>query len=87
MDLAALTAGSWSEHDRGEITDAYWAEVESHGPVAWSSRDKFLVDLDCCRIQTAVQWLGWFGRQQAWAGHTRDWLGEAMRLTEQLGRG
>jgi hypothetical protein len=85
MDLAALTAGNWTEQERAEIAEGYWAAVESPRPAVWSSREAFLADLSCCRIQIAVQWLGWFGRRRAPTGHARDWLGEAIRLTKQLG--
>jgi hypothetical protein len=84
-DLAALTAGNWTEQERAEIAEGYWAVVESHRPAVWSSREAFLADLCCCRIQIAVQWLGWFGRRRAPIGHARDWLGEAIRFTKQLG--
>jgi aminoglycoside phosphotransferase (APT) family kinase protein len=85
MDLAALTSGNWVDAERAVIAEGYWAAVQAHGVATWRNREDFLADLSCCHIQIAVQWLGWFGRRRAQAGHAQDWLGEALRLTRQLG--
>ena len=40
--------------------------------------------LDCCRLQTALQWLGWAPDWSPPPEHTHDWLGEALNLAEQI---
>ncbi len=83
LDLAALTAGSWTDAQREEIVDAY---REAAAEVAWTpSREAFDQALDCCRLHIAVQWLGWSANWSPPAAHRRDWLGEAQRIAERLG--
>ena len=84
IDLAALTSGSWSEEERSAIAAAYYATLEPHG-TPWARREDFMTDLNCCRIQVALQWLGWFGRRRAPSEHTQDWLADALRVARQIG--
>lgn len=84
MDLAALTAGRWSDAQRFAMAEAYRDELAEQG-VPWPDRNRFLEALTCCRIQIAVQWLGWFGTRAAPPEHSHDWLQEAISLTRQLG--
>jgi hypothetical protein len=84
MDLAALVAGAWTGARRARIVESYWTALESHSRAAWPHREAFLADLVCCRVQIAVQWLGWFGRRRAHADHAYDWLAEAMRLAARV---
>ena len=84
MDLAALTAGSWSEEDRGAIAAAYYAALPPRAR-PWARQEDFMADLACCRIQVAVQWLGWFGRRRPPAEHAQDWLGDALQAARQMG--
>ena len=81
IDIAALTAGDWSAEDRTAIAMAYYDSLPQ--PYR-TSRDQFIADLTCCRIQLAIQWLGWFGRRLPPAEHTQDWLGEAIDAARQL---
>lgn len=83
LDLAALAAGHWSEEARTAIAMAYYGALQEGGRAAMSW-EAFLEDLAYCRLQIAVHWLGWFGRRQPPAAHAVDWLGEAVRLAEQL---
>lgn len=77
VDLACLTAGrGWAEADRLVLCEAYLGAP----PDA-----EFLRDLDACRLQLALQWLGWSSSWQAPAEHAQDWLGEALRLAERFG--
>ncbi len=84
VDLAALTAGSWSDEERRELALAYYAALDNphHG---FSSTDEFLDALDYCRLHIAVQWLGWSPRWSPPVEHAQDWLGEAASLAEKLG--
>jgi hypothetical protein len=84
IDLAALTAGTWSEEERATLALAYHAElVASQG--AREPPEAFLATLDYCRLHLAVQWLGWSARWSPPPAHAQDWLGLAARLAEKLG--
>lgn len=83
-DLAALTAGKWSDEQKTALALAYHSEVKSD-PNGADDPDQFLVAFDYCRLQQAVQWLGWFGRRRPYSQHAQDWIGEAMRLADKLG--
>jgi hypothetical protein len=41
--------------------------------------------LDCCRLQLAVQLLGWARQWTPPATHTQDWLGETFYVADRLG--
>lgn len=79
IDLAALTAGSWSNADRISFAAAYHRARTRNG-----SLDDLLTDLAFCRLHLAVQWLGWSPQWTPPREHAHDWLGEAVRLTEEL---
>jgi hypothetical protein len=84
IDLAALTAGNWTETQRNRMALAYWLYV-SGDDESPSSRARFFEDLDYCRLHGAMQWLGW---SDAWSPppeHAYDWLQEAVNLGESLG--
>jgi aminoglycoside phosphotransferase (APT) family kinase protein len=77
MDLAALISGDWTEAQRGEMSDAYASRA---GIAPFSA-----AQLDCARLQLAVQWLGWATPEWvAPAGQRHDWLGDAVALAERL---
>lgn len=84
MDLAALTAGRWTEDERAELADVYRA-VASDERQAFASRDEFMRSLDCCRLQLAVQRLGWARQWTPPATQAHDWLGEALHAADRLG--
>jgi hypothetical protein len=73
IDLAALTAGRWTEQQKAELATAYKAPPE------------FLDALDYCRLHLAMQWLGWAAEWTPPPEHAHDWLAEALALAEQLG--
>jgi Phosphotransferase enzyme family len=83
VDLAALTTG-WEMPGRGAIERAYEDEVRVSGaPRVLPANPGEALDL--CRLHLAVQWAGW--APPGWsppAEHRRDWLGEAIRLAEEL---
>jgi len=80
MDLAALTAGLWSADARRALAEAY---LDTNG--FRGTEDDFWIALDCCRLQLAVQWLGWSPGWQAPEPHRHDWLAEALSAAERLG--
>jgi hypothetical protein len=84
MDLAALTAGSWSDGARLALTDAYREALASLGGDVLPA-DEFRAALDCCRLQIALEWLGWSAAWQPPLAHTQDWLAEALAAAERLG--
>ncbi len=80
MDLAALVAGSWSEEEKQRLASAYYSALPT--PREWSW-EEFQEALDCCRLQIAVQWLGWSADWSPPREHTHDWLHEAIALAEK----
>ena len=81
MDLAALTSGKWSEVCKESMAQAYHAAQAGISTLSW---DEMLVALDGCRLQQAIQWLGWSSTWSPPADQTQDWLGEALRLAAKL---
>jgi Ser/Thr protein kinase RdoA (MazF antagonist) len=84
IDLAALTAGIWTDEQRQALALAY---RDALSPITGRLLDveALLVELDCCRLHLAVQWLGWSPDWSPPPEHAQDWLGEAVGLTEKLG--
>jgi hypothetical protein len=76
IDLAALTAGQWSDSQRAALAAAY---ADAAGT------DDVSADLAYCRLHLAVQWLGWSPDWSPPAEHAHDWLGEARCLARALG--
>lgn len=84
MDLAALIAGNWSEELKAVLAVSYRSGLEAAG-VRPQPLDEFFIDLDYCRLQLAIQWLGW---SMVWTPppeHVHDWMNEAMMLEARLG--
>lgn len=81
VDLAALTAGGWTEDERRGLALAYRSELGLEA----AEEEDFLADLDRCRIHLAFQWLGWSPDWTPPTAHRRDWLAEALHLAEKLG--
>ena len=84
LDLAALTAGTWTDDERTELAERYHAELNP-GSEDWLPRDVFMRGLDCCRVGIAMQHLGWAKRWTPPATHAQDWLGEALHAAERIG--
>jgi aminoglycoside phosphotransferase (APT) family kinase protein len=84
VDLAALTTGWWTDAQREALALAYYAEWNARGGTR-QARAEFLSALRCCRLHLALQWLGWSPGWSPPSEHSHDWLGEALRLSEQLG--
>ncbi len=78
LDLAALTAGSWSAEERSRIERAYLEACPDDGrPDA--------DDLDCARLLVAAQWLAAPGEWEPPPQHAHDWRSEAEHLIRRLG--
>ena len=84
MDLAALTAGSWTEDERAELAASY-QRAAAPEPRMSTPHNGFMRALDCCRLQLAVQRLGWARQWTPPATHRQDWLGEALSVADRLG--
>jgi len=80
MDLAALTAGSWTSAQRDMIVRSYRDVI---GPSL--SEVDFKRALDACRFQMAVQWLGWSAGWRPPREHANNWLDEALAAAARLG--
>jgi len=83
IDLAALTAGAWSDAEKETIALAYHAALPANN--ARPAPKEFLVALDLCHLHLAVQWLGWSPDWKPPREHAQDWLREALRLADKLG--
>jgi Ser/Thr protein kinase RdoA (MazF antagonist) len=84
IDLAALTAGDWTDGQKSALALAYHAAFPAGHP--WRrAPDAFLEALDFCRLHLAMQCLGWSPDWSPPREHARNWLGEALRLAEKLG--
>lgn len=77
LDLAALTAGGWSDGDRVAIERAYRDACPD-----WLRPGD--ADLDHARLLLAAQWSGWCKGWQPPPQHRHDWRGEAEQLVERL---
>ena len=81
LDLAALSAGGWSDAQRASIVEAYHQALPSEGyPLL-----DLVTDVTRCRLHLCLQWLGWSSGWQAPATQRQDWLGVALRCVEELG--
>ncbi len=82
-DLAALTSGAWDPGRRAGIVAAYSGELEDRG--WWTPTPGELErGLTACRVQQAIQWLGWSADWTPPVEHAHDWLGEAVGLAREL---
>lgn len=86
IDLAALTAGRWSDEQRRAMIAAYGdalAAAATLGTVP--SADELIEAVDCCRLHLCMQWLGWAPQWRVPPEHAQDWLGQALTLGARLG--
>ena len=82
MDVACLLAGRWSDEERADLADAYFAERAALGGRV-PTRDHYLRTLDCCLVHLSIRNLGW---SREWApppDHLHDWLTDALRLCDK----
>jgi aminoglycoside/choline kinase family phosphotransferase len=82
LDVAALTAGGWSQLERDRLALAYYeAWARSDDPAA----DDFLLALEHARLHVALQWIGWSPGWSPPRAHAHDWLADALRSAQRLG--
>jgi thiamine kinase-like enzyme len=84
VDLAALTAGRWSDEDRSALAEAYLGGLRAAG-AARAGLEELLASLDDCRLHVAMLWLGWSRDWTPPPEHAHDWLAEALMLGRKLG--
>jgi aminoglycoside phosphotransferase (APT) family kinase protein len=84
MDLAALTAGRWTEEQRAQLAIGYRTVISRNEGTVQTDAN-FMRALDCCRLQLAVRLLGYAREWTPPATHTQDWLGEALHAADRLG--
>lgn len=83
IDLAALTAGKWTDLEREALALAYRAAMPSES-TRQLPPEAFLSALDACHLHLAMQWLGWSPTWSPPSVHAQDWLGTVLRLGERL---
>jgi aminoglycoside phosphotransferase (APT) family kinase protein len=81
VDLAALTEG-WGEDERLQLVEAYRVAASAAAPPMWAPGSD--AALGACRLHLCLRWLGWAEGWSAPPEHARDWLGLALRLTEEM---
>jgi hypothetical protein len=83
IDLAALVGGNWTDENRTAMLVAYHEACAARGNASLDI-DELMISVDYCRLQLAIQWLGWSPGWVPPAQHGHDWLGEALTLAEKL---
>ena len=84
LDLAALTSGNWSDGERSRLNVAYLKGLAG-SPNAMIAADVLPDALAVCRLQHAIQLLGWSDDWAPPPDQVRDWLTEAEHLVSALG--
>lgn len=84
IDLAALTAGNWSDAERNVMVEAYRRSLADAGIIPLP-RHEMLENLDWCRLHLAFQWLGWAADWNAPPDQAQNWLAEALLIASRLG--
>jgi aminoglycoside phosphotransferase (APT) family kinase protein len=82
LDLAALTAGEWSETEKLRFVTAYREALSSRHALSLAEMMQAVV---LCQLHLSVQMLGW---AEDWAPpekHAQNWLQTALRLADKLG--
>src|SRR4029078_8422966 len=83
IDLAALVAGRWPEKFKRQMALAYHDELLRNRSAA-PSLPALRRGLNLCRLQLAVQWLGWSPDWTPPQEHRHDWLAEAQYAAGEL---
>lgn len=83
LDLAALTAGTWTERERGRLVRAYGRGLRTGGEDVATA--ELVAALPAFRLQVALQRIGWSACWTPPAEHANDWLGEALQAADELG--
>jgi hypothetical protein len=84
IDVAALTAGHWTDEEKRTMVAAYREALEP--TKAWPPSLQDLMEaVECCQLHLCVQLLGWASNWSPPERHTQNWLREALRLAGKMG--
>ncbi len=82
LDLAALTAGEWSEAEKRRFVTAYCDGLASRrAPTV----EELIEAVELCQLHLSVQMLGWAADWSPPEKHAQNWLRTALRLAGKLG--
>ncbi|MEY4918808.1 MAG: hypothetical protein RL616_2721 [Verrucomicrobiota bacterium] len=82
LDLAALTAGEWSDAEKRRFVAAYRSGLNSKRA---PSVDELMEAVELCQLHLSVQMLGWAEDWSPPEKHAQNWLREALRLADKFG--
>jgi Ser/Thr protein kinase RdoA (MazF antagonist) len=84
IDLAALTAGDWTADQKRKLIGAYGEALRAAS--GWSpSIPELFEAVAYCQLHLSIQLLGWASDWSPPKRHTQNWLGEALRISRDLG--
>jgi hypothetical protein len=78
LDLAALTAGGWSDDVRDAMAEAYFARAGSHRQADWRPR------IDAAVLQVCLRWMGANKGWEPPVDHRQDWTALADQAARRL---
>jgi len=82
LDLAALTAGEWSETEQRRFVTAYRSGLKAKRA---PSVDELVAAMELCQLHLSVQMLGWAEDWSPPEKHAQNWLRTALRLAGKHG--
>ncbi|MFM2295465.1 MAG: hypothetical protein RLZZ350_1878, partial [Verrucomicrobiota bacterium] len=82
LDLAALTAGEWSDAEKRRFVTAYREGLSSRRA---PSVEELVEAVELCQLHLSVQMLGWAEDWSPPEQHAQNWLREALRLGTKHG--
>ncbi len=83
LDLAALTAGDWSDDQKQALAKAYYDALR-HKHVPWAEFDEFIEAVNNCRLLLAIKWIGWCPGWEPPVEHRFNWVQEAMQMAQAV---
>jgi hypothetical protein len=89
LDIAALTAGAWSDDERSSLVEAYREGLGVMGLWSRSELERGASDraIDLARLYLAVRLIGWSDKWTPPEDEQHDWLAEALEAFERLRQG
>jgi hypothetical protein len=83
MDVAALSSGKWDHVQRRDLTTAYYEAISQHRSDV-SDLATYERNIELCRLQLSIQWLGWSPHWNPPPAQAQDWLAEALSAVHAL---